>query len=228
MAEAGWRIDLNVDLAEGAPWDDELIELASTANICLGFHAGSPELSRRVAQRARQADVRICLHPGYADREGMGRVSRPNEEPKAILELLLHQSQVLADLPARAVKPHGALYHDSSRSQGHASALTAFLAAVRLPLIGFAGGLHPRCAEAAAVAFIPEAFADRGRREDGSLIPRGEPGDMISEPGAAAACALALAPSCRSLCLHGDSEGCVERLRAVRVALVGAGWEIRS
>ena len=165
MAEGAGRIDLNVDLAEGAPWDEELISLASTANICLGAHAGSPELARRTAQRAFVAGVRICLHPGYADREGMGRVSRPEEAPNALLDHLLDQARVLEGYQARAVKPHGALYHDSSRLEGHAAALTAFLAAVGLPLIGSAAGLHPRCAEAAGVDFIPEAFADRGRRE---------------------------------------------------------------
>ncbi len=226
MAEAGRRIDLNVDLAEGAPWDEELIERASTVNICLGAHAGSADLARRTAQTAFVSGVRICLHPGYADREGKGRVSRPEEEPNALLELLLNQAQVLEGWQAKAVKPHGALYHDSSRLEGHASALTAFLAAVRLPLIGFASGLHPRCAEAAGVDFVPEAFADRGRLPDGSLIPRGEPGDMIFDPADAAASALALATECRSLCLHGDQEGSVERLRAVRRRLVGAGWEI--
>ncbi len=226
MAEGMNRIDLNVDLAEGAPWDDELIAAASTVNICCGAHAGSPELARRTAANAFREGVRLCLHPGYEDREGMGRQSMPNISSDELAASLMAQADVLEGFQIRAVKPHGGLYHDSSQREPHAAALTALLARVQQPLIGSLLGLHPRIAAAAGVEFISEQFADRGRLPDGSLIPRGEPGDLIDDPRAAADAALALADSCQTLCLHGDREGSPERLRAVRRALEEAGWTI--
>ena len=59
------------------------------------------------------------------------------------------------------------------------------------------GMLHDACAEY-QFAYLREGFADRATRPDGTLVPRSEPGAMITEPAAAAARARESPPlTCR-------------------------------
>jgi UPF0271 protein len=87
-----------------------------------------------------------------------------------------------------------------------------------------------------------EAFADRGYRADGSLVPRDQPGALLSSPAETAAQAVSIARDGRvmtvdrgwlelradTICLHGDTPGAPERARAVRKALAAEGVEVRA
>lgn len=221
------RIDLNVDLAEGFAWDDDLLGLCSTANICTGAHAGSVELAAETAARCRARGVRPSLHIGYADRAAFGRTSQPLDgdgDPGRLLRSLLGQAEAFRG--AAAVKPHGALYHDTAESEAHAAVLIAFLIRTRLPLIGFPIGRHKAAAGAAGCPFLAEGFVDRREGPDGRLAPRSQPGAVLESGEEAAANALRLAPGRATLCLHGDTPGCVSIAEAVRRALLDDGWEI--
>jgi UPF0271 protein len=82
---------------------------------------------------------------------------------------------------------------------------------------------------------------DRAYRPDGSLVPRGEPGALVTDPKAAAAQALSIVCERRvktrdgsyhgltvdTLCLHGDTPGAREIGRAVRSALLDAEVVVR-
>jgi UPF0271 protein len=90
-----------------------------------------------------------------------------------------------------------------------------------VPVFGLAGspmlevwremGLHP----------VGEAFADRRYEPDGTLRNRKYPDALITDPQAAAAQALRLAREgkAQTICVHGDTPGSVEILRACRAAL---------
>ena len=83
----------------------------------------------------------------------------------------------------------------------------------------------------------PDAGADRGYADDGSLVPRGQPGALVTDPGAVAARAVAIVTEgivetveghrlelvARSVCVHGDTPGAVALATAVRDALERAG-----
>ena len=57
-------------------------------------------------------------------------------------------------------------------------------------------------------------------RPDGSLIPRSEPGALLSvEEAARQAARFAEAPDFDTLCIHADMDGAVERLTAIRETL---------
>jgi UPF0271 protein len=73
----------------------------------------------------------------------------------------------------------------------------------------------------ASLTFAREGFADRATRADGSLVPRGEPGALVVDPGEAVERARVLVSShvVDTLCVHGDTPGAVEIARAVRAAL---------
>ena len=58
-------LDLNCDLGEGCPFDEELIPLVTSVNIACGFHAGDPEtaevLLRRGARRFAGAGLAVTI-----------------------------------------------------------------------------------------------------------------------------------------------------------------------
>ena len=100
----------------------------------------------------------------------------------------------------------------------------------------------PRAAASAGLPFLREAFVDRGYRADGSLVPRGEPGDLLTGSAAVAARAVRMVVAGRvtaasgedlsvavdSLCVHGDTPGAVAMARAMRAALAAAGVGVAS
>ncbi len=95
---------------------------------------------------------------------------------------------------------------------------------------------------AAGMEVVPEGFCDRGYDASGLLVVRGEAGDLVDDPVAAAGRARSLAVDggvhavdgtwvavrVRTLCIHGDRDGADSRARAVRDALVAAGVGLRA
>jgi 5-oxoprolinase (ATP-hydrolysing) subunit A len=242
-------VDLNADLGESfGAWrlgdDEALLTIVTSANIACGFHAGDPLTIRRACAGAVANRVSIGAQVSYRDLAGFGRreMDVPSEELTAEI---LYQIAALDGI-ARAeggsvsyVKPHGALYHRCHRDPAQAAALVAAIGAYHpgLPLLTLPGGEASRAAEDAGLTVVADAFADRAYRADGTLVPRGQPGAVISDPGQVAARAASMAirhvvPSAdgqpvsvpfRSLCLHGDTPGAVALARAVREALEEAG-----
>ena len=73
-----------------------------------------------------------------------------------------------------------------------------------------------------------EGFADRGYTAEGTLIPRGQPGALLTDEIAATNQAVDLAGrGITSICLHSDTPGAAELGAAVAVGLLQAGFELR-
>jgi UPF0271 protein len=214
------NVDLNVDVGEGFPFDEELMRLATSANVGCGAHAGSPESSVAAAHRARELGLAVGLHPGYPDRGSMGRAPWDDRQVAAATDHLVEQCLLFE---ADYVKPHGAFYNQSAAQAGVRDALVACLCRVRLPLVGLPGTLHVEAAEAAGVRFVAEGFAERGYRPDGTLVPRGEPGAEL-DAAEAAQQARTLAGSVETVCVHGDRPDACSVLAAVRRALEADGY----
>ena len=83
---------------------------------------------------------------------------------------------------------------------------------------------------AAGLALCAEGFADRRYLENGSLMPRAEPGAVITNVDDAVAQAMAIVSNGKvdSLCVHGDGPTAVTILQALRSALEADGLTIRS
>jgi UPF0271 protein len=134
----------------------------------------------------------------------------------------------------RYLKPHGALYNQAMRDDDPgcllAEALVEVAHTLNLPLLGLPGTYAERTATNSRVTYVREGFPDRGYRDDGSLIPRTEPGALIEGVDAVVAAAVKLVGTgrVRSLCLHGDSPLAVERAQAVRAAFERSGIIVRS
>lgn len=225
-------IDLNSDLGEGLPAeiDDAMLALVSSANVACGGHAGDDTTMRRTLAEASVRGVRVGAHPSYPDRANFGRVT-VDMDPAALEASIVEQIGVLAraaterDTAVSYVKPHGALYNDAAWDERVAAIVVAAARASSLPLMTLAGS---PLAGRDDVRVIREGFLDRAYRPDGSLVPRSEPGALLTDPDAVVEQALRLAPAVDSLSLHSDTPGAVGLLSAAREALIAAGYTIAA
>lgn len=220
---------LNMDLGELEGEPEPLYALAHLANIACGGHAGDEGTMRRALELCVRHGTRAGAHPSYEDREGFGRREQA-VAPQVLRRQVASQCARLAALAAEAgvvlghAKPHGALYHAANREPALARAVVEGVAEALgrgVVLMGPPKGALREAAEAAGLAYAREGFADRGMREDGSLIPRGQPGALLQEPAQARAQALRLATggAVDTLCVHGDTPGALAVAREVRSVL---------
>ena len=162
----------------------------------------------------------------YDDRARFGRVEL--DVPAALLrEQVAEQVGVLSAIAAAEggevayLKPHGALYHRVARDEDQAAAVLD--GSGELPVMGMPGSVLLSMAHARGRASRLEGFPDRGYGADGRLLPRDQPGALVTDPARVASRAVELAASVDSVCVHGDSPGAVRTAAAVRRALEAAG-----
>ena len=242
-------VDLNADLGEGCGADEEVLALVSSASIACGAHAGDDQTMRATIEAALEQGVSIGAHPGYADREGFGRIET-GDTPASIRKLIRDQLDAFAGACTAVgavfshVKPHGALYN---RAMGDPTAADSIARAVAefdssLTVMCMPGSELARASAQAGLGVAREAFLDRAYDSPTRLVPRGAPGAMISDAAAAAARAerMVLDRMVRaaggtdirieadSLCVHGDNPTAVVLLRAVRARLESAGVTIAA
>lgn len=227
-------IDLNSDLGEGCGSDADLMPLITSANISCGFHAGDASTARAALKLALQHGVQVGAHPGYADRENIGRreLTLPAEQ---IYELCLYQVGALLGLAksvgvhVRYLKPHGALYNQACRDEAIARPIMAAAEVLRLPVMALPGSkLAALCT--CGSGFIAEGFADRRYRPDGSLVPRDQPDAFVHDVNEAVEQAdwLIRERGVKSLCVHGDNPQALEFVRGLREAFVRRGIAMRA
>ena len=243
------RIDLNADLGEGDPYDEELLRIVSSCNVACGGHAGDAESMTLIVRSAISNGVAVGAHPGYPDREGFGRESG-FMAGDALYDALTSQVTELADIAAHLgaklahVKPHGALYNDAVRDQALADIIARVTAEApgEPAFIGMANTELEFAANRHGLDFIAEAFVDRAYEPDGTLVPRSEPGAVHEDLNVATTQAVRLAEEgeatarnggtvkvrTETLCIHGDTPGAAEKARAVRDVLESHGVEIRA
>jgi UPF0271 protein len=245
-------IDLNADLGEGfGRWtlgDDEgLLDVVTSANVACGFHAGDPSTMHRICAAAISRNVAVGAQVGYRDLAGFGR-RRIDYDLAELRDDILYQIGALEAFCRVAggqvdyIKPHGALYNTAAVDEGQASAVVAAVRAYdpALPVLCQPGSVLARLAAAAGLGVVGEGFADRGYREDGTLVPRSADDAVIHDPELVVARAVRMAVSGEvetaggvvvpgdigSICLHGDTPGAVELAAQVRAGLLQAGRNV--
>jgi UPF0271 protein len=243
-------IDLNADVGEvESPelLETGLLEIVTSANIATGAHAGNAEVMRAAVDYAATHGIAVGAHPSYRDREGFGR-KKVEIASAELYSDLFEQVGALAfiakarGLSLRHVKPHGALYHQVSADESCARTVdgvvaqfdgAALVVPSGSPLLGYSWVRAP---------LISEAFCDRGYQADGTLVSRGEKGDLLTDPEQAAEQAVSIATrervlatddtwvtvSADSLCMHGDTPGASAIGLAVRSALESAGVRVAA
>jgi UPF0271 protein len=221
---------LNLDAGEHEDESEELWALFDVLNVACGGHAGdAASMERLVAFCAQQGGPRAGAHPSYPDREHFGRRTI-QIEPDALAMTVTKQCAALAAIAQRhalaigSVKPHGALYHDAAANETIASAVLKGIVDALGPhvvVIGPPRGELQIAADALGIRYAREGFADRRMRSDGTLVSRGEPDALITDPTEAAAQATVLAKEVDTICIHSDTPGAIAIARAVREALRG-------
>ena len=231
-------IDLNADLGEGfagvsPPDDSTLLTLVTSANVACGYHAGDAVLMRRTVVEAHKRGVAVGAHPGYPDPTGFGRRDM-QASPKEVTAYVIAQIGAL-DAMCRAtgsrmryVKAHGALYNRAVKDAAIADAIAEGIRLVDMSLVmlGLPGTELIHAAERVGLRAAREGFADRGYRPDGTLVPRTEPNALITDPTAAADQAERIAKNVDSICVHSDTPGAVQLVRAVKERLTSLGYTI--
>jgi UPF0271 protein len=247
-------MDLNADLGEGfGAWrlgdDEALLDVVTSANVACGFHAGDPVTMQRVCAGAVERGVAIGAQVGYRDLAGFGR-RRMDISPTDLFADVTYQLGALSAFAliagerVRYVKPHGALHNTAADDAGQAGAIAAAVAAFdpALAVLGLPGSALADAAARHGIAFVAEAFADRGYLATGRLVARGESGAVITEEAAVVEQAVSIARdhevrtvdgsvitiAAASLCLHGDTPGAAALARAVRAALTETGCTLEA
>src|ERR1051326_4165629 len=232
------KLDLNCDLGEGEPptRTRALMRWITSANVACGGHAGDLNSMEVCVRLARRFGVRLVAHPGPWNRADFGRgaVRLASGE----LELLLLQQVGALGHLARAsrvqlhhIKLHGALYHASEEDELVAREYVATVKRFwpQAKIYARAGGSVVRHGRRSGLTVWEEAFADRGYREDGTLVPRNEPGALLTrtapviarvkrlleagEVTAASGARIRFRP--QTICLHSDTAHAVDLARAV-------------
>jgi UPF0271 protein len=245
-------VNLNADLGESfGAWhmgrDDEMLALVNSANVACGFHAGDPAVMRRTVALAKKHGVSVGAHPSFPDLQGFGRrrMDIAEAELEAMLIYQIGALQAIAKAEGTAVthvKPHGALNNMACVDAKLARSVARAVRAVDPALILLAPVLS-QLVEAGHEAGLPvvgEVFADRAYADDGTLVPRSQPGAVlhgadecvahvlrIVETGALHSVnGVRLPVAVQSICVHGDDPQAVATAKAVGDALRAAGWKL--
>lgn len=232
-------IELNADIGEGCD-DAGLMPYLARVSIACGGHAGDAGSMAAALRLAGEYGVMVGAHPGYPDRAHFGR--RPwAASQDEIAGWLTQQLDALAEQAGRLglrlvhVKPHGALYNAAAVDPQVAQAIAAAVAAWNpsLTLVGLSGSRLIAAGQAAGLAVLNEAFADRRYQASGQLVSRETAGALLTDPAMAAQQARALAHGevvatldggalqvvADTLCLHGDTPNALNIAQAVHAAL---------
>jgi UPF0271 protein len=224
-------IDLNCDMGEleDSAHEAALMAHITSANIACGAHAGDDAIMERTARLALERGVHIGAHPGYPDRANFGRLEMPltpEEVASTVHAQILRLETIVAHLGGRIVhvKPHGALYNVAVKNGEIARAIGEGVARWNrsVPIYGLAESPMLDVWREMGLPVAGEGFADRRYEPDGTLRNRRFPDALIKDPAAAAAQAVRLAarPGVQTICVHGDTPGSVDILRACREALL--------
>ena len=240
-------IDLNSDLGEGAGTESAIMPLITSANIACGAHAGDERSMRAAITLAKANRVAVGAHPGYRDPANFGRKALEIPADELVADLVSQIGTLIAIASSERVavahvKAHGALYNTAQRDETVAASIVRAIgqSAPGLILFVFPGSAVERAARAAGLRVAREGFIDRTYEPDGSLRSRALEHSLITDPARAAAQALSfmvdggvrahdgtfLEQAVDTLCVHGDTPGAPNLLRAARAALVSAGIRV--
>jgi UPF0271 protein len=148
------------------------------------------------------------------------------EIERTLLEQIERLETVVRRVGGRVVhvKAHGALYNVAVHNREVARAIGGGVARWRrdVPIFGLAGSPMLDVWREMGLTAVGEAFADRRYEPDGTLRSRKFPDALITDPKAAAGQAVRLAREgkAQTICVHGDTLGAVQILKACRDALL--------
>lgn len=248
-----YTIDLNSDLGEsfGAytmGLDREVLKHVTSANIACGYHAGDPLVMNTTVKLAKEHGVAIGAHPGYPDLMGFGRrkMAVTPEEASAYMLYQVGALEAFAKahgLTLQHMKLHGAFYNTACVDPKLANAIIDSIEAWNpdVYLMVLSGSYIAKEAKRRGLRVIEEVFADRGYTDEGTLVPRSEPGAFVKDPEEAVTRIIRMIKegtvtsntgkvipiTADSVCVHGDNPEAVAFAKAIREGLESEGIIVR-
>ena len=247
------RVDLVADLGEGFGAyrmgdDDALLDVLTSANVACGFHAGDPRIMDATVSACVRRGVAVGAHPGFPDLAGFGR--RAVElTPDEVRTDVLYQLGALQAFAAthgtrvRHVAPHGRLGNLVATRADYAVAVADAVASLDPSLIVLAqDGELAEAARARDLRVGIVGIADRAYADDGTLVPRSQPGAVLHDEAEIAERTVRMVTegviesvggrdipvACDTVLLHGDTPGAVALAHRVRKELLAAGVTIEA
>ncbi len=248
------QIDLNCDLGEyeqlsDAANDAAIMTYISSCNVACGAHAGNQAVIEHTVELALASQVQVGAHPSYPDRKHFGRRVMPLSEQELKATITEQIQAIKATVVAQGsrmthVKPHGALYNQAAADYELAVCLAEVVAAIdsRLLFYGLAHSAMAQAAHDVGLNFVAEGFADRAYTAAGQLVPRSQPGAVITEVNEMSSRVLRLLKQGRilaingaevdlridTLCIHGDHKGSLETAASLHHQLLQSGIAIQA
>jgi UPF0271 protein len=246
------RVDLNADMGESFGMyqlgqDEDFMQYITSANIACGFHAGDYSVMKRTVQLAKQAGVQVGAHPGLPDLQGFGR-REMKLSPDEVYDIIVYQAGALkafveaSGLRLHHVKPHGSLYGMAHRMQEIAGAICQAVKDIDpdIYLYIMKKGVIAPIAGEMGVKTVYELYSDLSYDAEGNLVitrahDAHAPADvasrvqrMVIDRKVIALDGSDLDIEGQSICVHCDTPGAIDIVKAVRDTLVKAGCELAS
>jgi 5-oxoprolinase (ATP-hydrolysing) subunit A len=236
-------IDLNCDMGEGYPYDDQIFPYINSVNIACGYHAGDKATMQRTVELALKNNVAIGAHPSYPDKENFGRIDilhkkvNLGELTRIVQKQIILLQEVCTSFGTQLhhVKPHGALYNRAAWDEEAAQAICSAIqqADAGLLLYGLSGSIMQKAAANHNLQFVHEVFADRSYQADGSLTPRSAANALINDTATALQQVLTMIREgqvntitgqtipikAETICIHGDGAHAVAFAKAIYTSL---------
>lgn len=238
-------IDINCDMGASygvytLGYDEQAISHVTSINVACGFHASDPSTMLRTVKLAKKHGVAVGAHPSFPDLVGFGR-RYMGSTPGEIKADVMYQIGALAALcksegiTLQHVKVHGALYNMAEKDIIIATAIAQAIKAVdeKLYMICLSNSTMVTAAQNIGIKYVEEAFADRAYTRDGTLVPRKHEGAVIHDVNKVTERVLSMVKnktvssidgstvkiSPQTICVHGDTPGAVEIIKAIRDSL---------
>lgn len=243
-----WFIDLNCDMGEGIGNDTAIMPYISSANIACGYHAGDEETMKRTVELCIKHKVVIGAHPSFDDRKNFGRTDM-HVSSSEVYDLITKQINLLDKIAKQYgtslhhVKPHGALYNMSAKSDELATTIAQAIKDIdeKLIVYGLSGSCSVFKAKEISLKTANEVFADRTYQDDGSLTPRSKPNALIEDEDKCISQVLQMIKegtvttlsrktipiNADTICIHGDGKHAVEFAKRIHETLVNEKIKIQ-
>ena len=246
------KIDMNSDMGESFGRyklgdDEEIMKYISSANIACGFHAGDPHVLKHTIRLAKESNTAVGAHPGLPDLLGFGRRSM-DVTPEELYDYCVYQigaTQAFCaalGVPLQHVKCHGILEMMTTQKPELAEAVAAAVKDVDSTLLymTIAGTTLYRTCREAGLRVAGEVYGDRAYNDDGTLVSRKLPGSLLTDPEAIVERIIQFVETgamttytggtvrvdAQSICMHGDTPGAANLIRALRERLDAEEIEI--
>ncbi len=230
--------ELNNLLADGTY--ERLMDHVTSITVACGGHAGDNEMMNVMVAMAKSKGVKLGAHPGYPDKENLGREEMEDFDPNDLLDTVRDHIEYLVDIASEHdmelthVKPHGALYNLAVNNEEISQTIAEAIIDVNssFKAVGLAGSKMLTVFDELGLDVISESYVDRMYEADGTLRSRKFDDALITDPEKAASQMSSmmngnilaidgteLPVKIQSVCVHSDTPNSVDIAAAVRAQI---------